>query len=517
MDVQLKSYLGIDLGTSSVKVGLFDSSMSFIGGESSEYGIHYPSDGGAEQSPEEWWDAIVKASGALREKYPDQWKAINGLSVTGQFSGTIPVDSRGKPLRDAIIWLDSRGENETKRIISGFPGIQGYRIDRLYRWISLTGGAPTRSGKDSISHILYLKAEEKDTFARTFMFLEPKDYINFRLTGKMFGTYDSMVLHWITDNRSPTRIVYSDLLLKYAGLERSRFPDLVGSWEKIGNLNGDSRESLGIGDSIPVAGGSGDIQSAIVGSGCFQPYEPILYIGTSSWVSCHVPSKKTDIFHNIAALPSALPGKYFVAAEQESAGSALAHVRKILYDGPGISSFSEIDRLAESAPAGSDGLIFMPWLYGERAPVESRWLRSSFFNMSLNHGRQHLARSVLEGVAYNTRWLLGVVEKFVGRTFPYLIMSGGGALSDLWAGIMSDVLEREVRALSDPVYVNARGAAILSAMAGSNETGIDLDRNGLVRKTFTPDQKTFTTHRKNYETFLRFYRDNRKSMSVLNR
>ena len=515
MDVQLSNSLGIDLGTSSVKTGLYDSSLNLIEGTSSEYATRYPADGGAEQSPEDWWNAIVLACNDIREKEPEKWAGIKSVGVTGQFSGTVPVDKDGKALRDAIIWLDSRGEAETRELISGFPGIEGYRLDKLYRWIRLTGGAPTRSGKDSISHILYLRRHEGDLFSRTYKFLEPKDYINFRLTGRMFGTYDSMVLHWITDNRDPVRIGYSSTLLNAVNLEGKLFPELRGAWEGIGHPSDPAREDLKLGNEVVVAGGSGDIQSALIGSGCFDNFEPILYIGTSSWITCHVPFKKTDLRHNIASLPSAMPGKYFVAAEQENAGSALSYAKNILYDGSSGASFSDMDQLAKEAPAGSGGMIFLPWLYGERAPVESRALRSSFFNMSLNHNRSHFARSVLEGVAYNTKWLLGVVEKFVGKQFPRLIMSGGGAQSDIWPALMADILERDIYALDEPVHVNSRGAAILSVMANQGKTVVGTGNRETTRRVFKPDNSTRDVHGKNYETFMRFYNDNRKAMSLL--
>lgn len=511
----MSNSLGIDLGTSSVKVAIYDSRLKFIDGTSVEYGIRYLEGGGAEQSPGEWWEAILSACGKLREQNPDEWKGIGSLAVTGQFSGTVPVDSAGNPLSDAIIWLDSRGEKETRKLISGFPGIEGYRMDKLYRWIHLTGGAPTRSGKDSISHILYLKANEPELFRNTHKFLEPKDFINYRLTGKFTSTYDSMVLHWITDNRNPSGIAYSDPLLKAVGIHRDRFPDLVGSWSAIGHPSPGTASELQLPGEAVVAGGSGDIQSAIVGSGCMGNFEPILYIGSSSWVSCHVPYKKTDLMHNIASLPSALPDKYFIAAEQENAGSALTYVRNLLYDG-GASSYSELDALAETAPPGSEGLIFLPWLYGERAPVESKSLRSSFFNMSLSHGRQHFIRSVMEGVAYNTRWLLQAVEKFAGMKLPYLVMSGGGASSGFWAQLMADVLEREIRAMKEPLYVNTRGAAILSSMAAGNDAASLVSASGTETQVFRPDPSTASAHSNNYATFMRFYRDNRKSFSLLN-
>ena len=515
MDVQLITSLGIDLGTSSVKIGLFDKNLKLKTAEIVEYGTKYPGEGGAEQNPADWWDAIIRGCQRIRESNPVDWKEIRSVGVSGQFSGTVPVDEQGNVLHDAIIWLDSRGEEETRKLISGFPSLEGYRIDKLFRWIRLTGGAPTRSGKDSISHILYLRHVERDVFSRTFKFLEPKDYINLKLTGKMFGTYDSMVLHWITDNRDPQEIAYSDRLLTTLGMNRALFPDLKGSWEPIGKLSRRARDELLLNEDAIVAGGAGDIQSAIVGSGCFDNFEPILYIGSSSWISCHVPFKKTDLIHNIASLPSALPGKYFVAAEQENAGSAFSYMKEILFGEDNKSSFSDMDRLAMNAPPGSDGLIFLPWLYGERAPVESKYLRSSFFNMSLNHNRSHFVRSVMEGVAYNTRWLFSIVEKFVGRKLPYLIMSGGGAKSDLWAELMADILKREIRVLDEPIHVNSRGAAILSQMAMIKEHSFPPWQKDKEMKVFRPDPRTEEVHSRNFEAFMRFYRDNKKSMHLL--
>ncbi len=515
MDVYVNNYLGIDLGTSSVKVGLFDNNLDLLCGTSEKYGIRYLKGGGAEQSPSEWWDTLVKACGNLSSQYPEYWKEISGVSVTGQFSGTIPLDEYGNLLHDAIIWLDSRGEEETRELISGFPGMGGYRIDKLYSWIHQTGGAPTRSGKDSISHILFLRKEFPEIFRKTRIFMEPKDYINYRITGNFFSTFDNMVLHWITDNRDPNNIHYSNSLLKMTGLERSLFPPLKGSWDSIGHPTEAVSNELGLKKEIIVAGGSGDIQSAIIGSGCFDNLESILYIGSSSWISCHVPYKKTDMMHNIASLPSALPGKYFVAAEQENAGSALTYVKELFQNGSSL-TYPELDELAKSAPPGSEGLLFLPWLYGERAPVESKSLRSSFFNMSLSHKRQHLIRSVMEGVGYNTRWLLGTVEKFVGKELNSLVMSGGGASSEFWAQTMADILNREIRTMKNPLYVNSRGAAILAMMASGIDPAVIMGKHGSNSKVFTPDTDNSKVHQQNYDAFLRFYKDNRKSLSILN-
>ncbi len=516
MDVQLKRSLGIDLGTSSVKVGLYDEELRLIGGKIRSYGVSYIGYGGAEQSPEDWWEAIAGACSGIRSEHESDWDAISSVAVTGQFSGTVPVGSDGAPLRNAIIWLDSRGEEATRKIVSGFPSIAGYRLDKLYSWIRLTGGAPTRSGKDSISHILYLLNEENSTYRDAYKFLEPKDYINLKLTGKFTGTYDSMVLNWITDNRQLSGIKYSRKLLDRAGLDGSKFPELKGSWEPVGTVSPEAAVQLGLHENAVVAGGSGDIQSTLVGSGCSSGFDPVLYVGTSSWVTCHVPFKKTDLRHNIASLPSALPSYYFIAAEQESAGSALSYIRNLLYDNDHLPAFSEIDSLALNAPPGSHGLVFLPWLYGERAPVESRNLRASFFNLSLTHDRSSLVRAVLEGIGYNLKWLLEAVERFAGRKFETIKMAGGGASSAVWPQIIANILQRDISIVSDPVYVNARGASVLAMMAEGEKDVFN--REGLKEsgRHYRKSPESRFAHERNYRAFLDFYSNNRNHMDRLN-
>ncbi len=516
MDVQLKSTLGIDLGTSSVKVGLYDSGLNIIDSQSEPYDVKYVGYGGAEQSPDDWWNAIVTAALKIEERNPEKWKMLASIGVAGQFSGTVPVGNDGIPVRDAIIWLDSRGEEATRRAISGFPSIAGYRIDKLYRWIRLTGGAPTRSGKDSISHILYLRENEPGVYSSTSKFLEPKDYINFRLTGIPMGTFDSVVLDWLTDNRDPGKIGYSNKLLKMLGLERSKFPDLTGSWNPVGRISEEVAELLHTGKDIVVAGGSGDIQSTLVGSGCLKSYEPLIYVGTSSWLTLHVPFKKTDLSHNIASLPAALPGSYFVAAEQESAGSAMTYIRDLLFHESALPSFGEMDRMAEKAAPGSTGLVFLPWLYGERAPVEDRNLRGSFYNLSMTHDRSSIIRSVMEGVAYNMKWLTGIVERFSGKSFEFIRMAGGGASSSLWPQIISDILQKEIRVIEDPVLVNARGASILALMASGELDESAVASLGSDTKHFRPAEDARKAHERNFNTFLQFYHNNRKHMNQLN-
>ncbi len=358
----------------------------------------------------------------------------------------------------------------TPGITGGLFEIEGYGVIKLWHWIRICGGIPDRAGKDSIAHILYLKNERPDVYDAADKFLEPKDYLNMRLTGLPAASFDSITLHWLTDNRDINRIAYSDKLLNWSGIDQEKLPDLRLATDVLGPVKAEAAAELGLPEGIPVVMGTHDIHSAAVGSGAVADYEAHLYVGTSSWVSCHVPFKKTDVFHKIAAVPSAIPGRYLVINEQEMAGACLRYLKdNILFHADELhremkepNIYEAFDRIAERAEAGSKGVIFTPWLNGERAPVDDHTVRGGFHNLSLRHTREHMIRAVFEGVAYNSRWLLGHVENFAGREFEAIHIIGGGALSNIWCQIFADVLNRPIRQMKEPIQANARGAVTLA-------------------------------------------------------
>jgi xylulokinase len=346
-----------------------------------------------------------------------------------------------------------------------------------------------------------------------------------RLTGKFGASFNSIVLNWLTDNRHIEKVHYHDGLVKLSGVDREKLPDLEPANTNLGNLRPDIARDWGLREDVQVLMGSGDVQSAAVGSGAVQDFEPHLYIGTSSWLTCHVPFKKTDIFHNIAALPSAIPGRYLLTNEQESAGVCLQYLRNnILFPqdelstGTGPSNIYQLfDRIAERTPAGSDKLIFTPWLYGERAPIDDHLVRGGFHNLSLGVTRAHMVRAVFEGVAYNSRWLLSAVEKFIGQTVKSINMVGGGAKSNIWCQIQADVLNRPIRQMKDPIEANVRGAALLASASLGYMRYDEIGLHVAAANTYTPNPD----HRKIYDElfneFVAIYENNRKIYARLNR
>jgi len=520
-----KYILAIDLGTSGAKSALVSTHGEVVDWEIEETEVILLPNGGAEQRPEEWWDAIKKSSGKVLDKGLVPVDDIIAVSCTTQWSGTVPVDRDGQHLMNAVIWMDSRGSGHIKEITDGLIRIEGYEIRKLWRWLNLTGGAPARSGKGPIGHILYIKNEFPEIYRKTYKFLEPKDYINLLFTGKFAASFDSIALHWLTDNRDISTVAYHDRLIKMSTMDREKFPALKRAVDILGPIKKEITEEMGLRRDVKVVVGTPDVLSAAIGSGAVRDYEGHLYIGTSSWLTCHVPFKKTDIFHNMASLPSAIPGKYFVVNEQETAGACLTFLRdNILYPNdelppkaPPPDLYEIFDRIVEAVPAGSDKVIFTPWLYGERTPIENHSVRSGIFNQSLKTTRQHLIRAVFEGVAYNSRWLLGYVEKFIKRRLDPINMIGGGANSNVWCQIHADVLDRTIRQVKDPIQANLRGAAFLASVTLGYLTFDDIPGHIQIANSYKPNAKNREIYDGLFKEFLNIYRCNKKIYARLNR
>jgi xylulokinase len=255
-----------------------------------------------------------------------------------------------------------------------------------------------------------------------------------------------------------------------------------------------------------------------------RDYAAHLYIGTSSWLAAHVPFKKTDILSSLASVPCAIPGRYLSVALQATAGGNLTFLRdKILYHQDELlreerlpDVYKVMDRIAERTPAGSHGVLYTPWIYGERAPAEDSTVRAAIYNLSLENSREDIIRAVLEGVAFNTRWLLRPFEKFLGRSLDGINMVGGGAVSNIWCQIFADILNRPVRQVRDPIQANVRGAAFIAAV------GL-----GLISYDDVPDRTEYQSeyqpkaaHRDIYDTcfreFVNIYRQNKAIYRRLN-
>lgn len=525
MDTGRDEYiLAIDHGTSGLKVALVTTLGRVIDFEFEPTPTRYLPGGGAEQDPEDWWRAFMMAAKRLLGKGKVSVESVIAVSVSSTFSSTVAVDRNGNHLMNCLTWMDSRGAPHIQKLMGGFPTVTGYNIFKVLKWIRITGGGPQLSGKDDIAHVIWIQKQFPDIYDRTYKFLGSKDYLNLRLTGAFAASHDSIMLFWVTDTRDIHNIAYSDALIRATGIDREKLPELRRSTDVMGTLKPEVAEALGLGKNVKVAAGSPDHQAALVGSGAVRDFEGHVYIGTSSWIECIVPFKKTDMFHSIASLPSAIPGKYQCINEQDIAGGCLSFLLNniILHENEFFTGknpadpYEKLNTMAGRVPPGSDNLIFTPWLNGERTPVDNTLLRAGFHNLSLRTTADHIARAVLEGVAYNTRWSLTYVEKFIRRPMDGLSFIGGGAKSDLWCQIFADVLNRRVRRVRDPIEANCRGAAFIAAVGLGRISFADIPDLIEHEKIFDPDPKQHHRYDHLYNAFLEIYRKNRGIYQHLN-
>lgn len=481
--------LAVDLGTGGPKVAVVTTAGAVLASAFEPVQLLVRPGGGVDQRPGEWWDAVVAAG---RRALGAADVEIGAVAVTGQWAGTVAVGADGEPLCDALTWMDARGAPHARRAAAAGPvRVAGYGPLRLARWIRLTGGAPSLSGRDALGHILYLQAERPDVYAATRVFLEPVDWLNFRLTGRAACSADTATLHWLTDTRDLSRIRHDPRLLRLAGIDAAKLPELLPSASVVGTLQPGPAAELGIAPGATVVTATGDTMSAAVGSGAVADFAAHLYVGTSSWIQCHVPFKRTDPLRAIASLPAALPGRYLVSCEQQTAGASLKVLREEWLAGTpeAQAGYAALDALAAAAPPGSGRVIFTPWLNGERTPVDDHLVRGGFHNLSLDTTRAQLVRAVLEGVALNARWMQDSVERFIRRPVGDLRFIGGGALSDLWCQIFADVLDRRILRVQDPVNANVRGAAFLAGLALGELTADEIPARAPVAAAFEPDAR----------------------------
>lgn len=501
--------LAIDLGTGGPKVGAVSLRGELLGHAASTVHTTYLPGGGAVQDPAHWWDQV---RAAVRASVLAGGDGLVGVGITGQWGSTVPVGADGQAVGDCRLWSDTRGGRFSAEAMGGRVSLFGYSPGNLLRWMQLTGGAPSPHGADPLGHELFMRNCEPDLYAKARWLIEPVDYLGLILTGRVVATPASMILSWLTDNRPGAQIAYVPELVRRSGRDAGRLPPLVPTGSVIGDVLPPVADELGI-PPVPVVAGVPDLHTAFLGSGAVAPFEAHITISTTAWIACEVPFKGTDVLHQMASVPGIRPGGYLVANNHETAGLCLMWLRDSLMAG----SYHELCTLAGAAPPGSGGVIFTPWLNGERSPVEDRALRAAFVNVSVRTNRAHLVRAVLEGVAFNARWLLDAVEKFVRRPLPSLRILGGGAQSDLWCQIHADVLGRRIERVADPMYGSLRGAGLFAAMS-LHRLSLDDVRGAVgVTDAFEPDEDSRQVYEPMYAEFKRFYGALRGSYARLNR
>jgi xylulokinase len=505
--------LAVDLGTSGCKCALVSIEGQVLGWAFRAVDLHIEGVS-AEQDPRDWWRAFLEAAGELLSRHRAWRPHVVAVCCSTQGEGTIPVDRAGEPLGRAIVWLDMRGATSIARRVRGrLVNIAGYSPCKLLRWLRLTGGVPALSGKDPAGHMTYLLDSQPSLYERTFKFLNVLDYMNLRLTGRFCATPDSILTSWVTDNRNATAVRYDASLIAQLGIDADKLPEIVASTQVLGPLVPQIADLLGLQPGTQVVAGAIDNSAVAVGSGAVRDFQVHLYMGTSSWLGSHVPFKKTDISNKIASVPCAVDGRYLAMAMQSAGGANLAFLRdRILFH----ADYQALDEIAARVPPGSRGLLYTPWLFGERTPVDDTSLRAALINLSLEHTREDVIRAFLEGVALNTRWMLEPFVRFIGGGTPTITMVGGGAQSNVWCQVMADVTGCVIRQPEAPIQANALGAAFIGA-AGIGALALQEASELLrIQRVYAPDQAHRTLYEERFATFREIHRRLRPLYQRLN-
>ena len=436
--------LALDVGTSSVKASLVSTELRIVSEAAQRYETRYPAPHCAEQSAQDWWNAAVVAVRRLFEINPEGAQDVCAIGISAHMLGLLPVDAKGEPLAPSMIHSDNRALDEAAEVEARIG------LDRIYH---LTGNVLTAAAP--LCKAMWIKRKRPEIYAKTARFLQAKDYLNFRLTGNLDTTDYSDASHGMLIDIS--RKEYLAEVFQELGLDGDRFPALHASTEVIGQLTAEAAAQLGLKQGIPVVAGGGDGSCANVGAGIARTGETYCSLGTTGWIACNMDAPYLDAQRRVFSILSLDGDHCCVFGTVENVCRSVDWAQRI-YAPEGIEA---MNRLAAEVPAGSDGLIFLPYLAGERSPIFDPLARGVFFGVSADHDRRHFVRAVFEGVSYGLAGILDIMRECLPVEEMRVI--GGGAKSRLWRQILADAGRVRVRGID----TSADAATSLGAAAAA--------------------------------------------------
>lgn len=522
-----------DVGTTGVKTCLFDLAqfVKLIASDVAGYKLYIDAHGGAEQDPDEIWKAMCITTHRVLEMSGISKEAIEGISFCSQMQGLVLVDREGIPIRRIMSYMDQRAHEEMKNGIGKGLKISGLNAKILLQSLRITG-AVAASVKDPVWKYHWVKNHEPDTFRRLHKWLDVKDYLILKCTDRCIMTKDSAFGTLLYDSRA-RKASFSQRMCKLLDVNPSHLPELVSAVEYVGGLTESAAIELGLLKGTKVFGGGGDASLIGVGAGAVEIGSTHIYSGTSGWVSTVVDKRIVDLQSMIASIVGANDATYHYFSELETASKCLEWVKdhlaldeiNIYLDKVSVSDaadslyqnlFDFMMSEIQSVPAGSDGVIFTPWLHGNRCPFEDSNARGMFFNLSLETGKRDMIHAVLEGICYHLRWQLEAQERKI-QTASHIRFVGGGALSELTCQILADVLGRTIETIENPQNVGAKGAAIIVGIGlGAIKDLSEASQMMQVLKTYAPNNENKRIHDRNFIAFKKLYRNNKKTFRLLN-
>ena len=488
--------IGIDIGTSAAKCIAMEESGKVLSSSVQEYPLYTPQPGWAEQNPGDWWNAVLRGLGKILPEVPKE--DLAGLSFSGQMHGLVALDEKGQVIRPAFLWCDQRTDEECRRITElagGLSGLLSYTNNRMLT--GYTGGK-----------LLWLKEQEPENFARMKVFVCPKDYIRFRLTGK--AALDVSEASGTGFFNTKERL-WSEELIRRVGLPREIFPETHESIECAGEISREAAALTGLPEGLPVYYGGGDAVIQTTGSGLLRPGVIGAVIGTAGNVSMALdhfyenPNGALQMFCNNE------PGLWHAFGCNLTAGGAYRwyrdalsehSVRKALETGRNVYDLM-CEEAAQSVP-GCHGVVFNAYLTGERCPYPDPNARASFYGLTLGTTRADITRSVMEGVVYSMKQIVDIMCAF--SPGEKVIASGGGSASKLWRQMMADIFDLPVLTVSGASEGGAYGAA-MAAGVGAGVYGNLAEACEIIRvETETePVRENQAAYRETFEIFSQIY------------
>lgn len=525
--------IAYDVGTTGLKTCLFkiDKNIEMMAAASDGYKLYLLEGGGAEQDPEDFWSALCRTTHVLFEKCPSvKPSQIEGVSFCSQAQALILVDKDGNALTRSFSYLDQRARKEMKDGIGHGLTISGGNVFKLIPSLLITGAAPV-SVKDPVWKYNWVKNNEPEKFKKVSKWLDVKEYLIARMTGKFVMTYDS-AFGTLLYNLKKKR--FSPFMCKMLGVNYDHMPPLIASTDCAGTLTKKAADELGLVEGVKVFGGGMDANLMGVGAGATALGDTHVYSGTSGWVGTITDKPKVDISTLIAAIVAAQPDKYNYYAELETAGKCLDWVKDhVALDEVGIyiqkkhitedfehkylNLYEYMTEVVRNARPGCDGVIFTPWMLGNRCPFEDPNARSMFFNVGLDTGKTELIRAVLEGICYHLRWMLEASAKNVqpSRVMRFV---GGGALNPFTCQLLADITGHVVETVPSPQNSGAVGAAACVGIGLKLIPNFDKIKDFIpVTHTYKPDLSLKAdVYDRNFKVFKNLWPSNKENFAALN-
>lgn len=523
--------IAYDIGTTGIKTCLFeiDEKIKMVGSAMAGYNLYVFDDGGAEQDADEWWNAMCVTTKEVISKTGVKPSDVQGISFCSQMQGMVLVDKDCNAVRRPMSYMDQRGKAQIKKYLAYGPQIAGANIFKLAKAMYHTGVVPA-SVKDPVWKYKWVEANEPENFEKAYKWLDVKEYLIARCTGEFVMTEDSAFATLLMDKNGKE---WSIPTAKMFGVKLDHLAKIIKSSDLVGGLTKKASEELGLSEGTKVFGGGGDASLIGVGAGSVDVGDTHVYSGTSGWVSTIVDKQTVDVMTMIAAIRGAQTGKFNYFAEMETSGKSLEWVKNHLaLDEIGIylkkedvaesieteytSLYQYMTEVISTVPAGSGGVIFTPWLHGNRCPFEDPYATGMFFNIKLETGKTELIRAVLEGICYHKRWMLECEEKKF-KVSDKIRFVGGGALSSATCQILADITGKTIETIDEPQNVGAVGAAAIMGVGLNIIPNIEKVKDFIpVTAVYTPNMENKKVYDKQYEVFKRLYKTNKKNFHMLN-